>query len=453
MNLNDNGAGLTKYPYMLILEQCKTERLLLDKLISCDGSVEWEKELVDLQQHPDSVTASISHFEKVETITVKYVLAADGARSAVRSILQLPFVGGTYENRFLLGDFHIESNLSKEFISLCVSKKGFAAFFPMHGTDRFRAIGILPDDIPENADAQFEAVAKDVQEQADMPMKISNPEWISTYKLHHRNLGHFQVHRCFFLGDAAHIHSPAGAQGMNTGIQDSFNLGWKLQLVLKGMAIPRLLETYHEERYPFAKWLIHSTDQAFEFVTNQKTYVKWLRLYIFPYLLKGLTQFGAFKKFVFKTISQTCIQYRKSSLSSQSFSSKHSLRAGDRFPEPYFMGEIIASQCADGLFHAYLVGCPAEQERVDHLLHQYLGRQVRIHTLARRPELHTVLTTFGIQKDGLVLVRPDQYVGYCCNTLDLKALTRYLDRYFTSQVAEDEKEEENCPPATPPPTL
>jgi 2-polyprenyl-6-methoxyphenol hydroxylase-like FAD-dependent oxidoreductase len=432
IDLREYGKGFTKYPYVFILAQDKTETLLSDKLESFGKKVEWKRELVELVQHPEYVEAYVAGGERMETIRAKYLVAADGPRSSVRTFLQLPFEGGTYENRFLLADIQVQGPVSRRHISLCISERGFAGFFPMFGEDRFRAIGLLPDELPKTEAGMYETIVREIRLQSKLPLEISDPRWISSYKLHHRCVNRFKEQRCFFAGDAAHIHSPAGGQGMNTGIQDAYNLAWKLAYVLSGRAHPKILETYHEERHPIARKLIHSTDQVFSFVTNQRPYVRWARLHLMPRVLNLITKFSFFRSFIFRLVSQVGIQYRDSSLTQQCFSTTGALCAGDRFYQ---------TDCQDGLFHAFLVGGQEAQKHAMEVLEKFFENRVRFHTLDKRPDLHTILQSFSVYKDGLILVRPDGYVCYCGDSLDINQLLKYLNRFYF----EKESREENRP--------
>lgn len=430
IDIREYGRGLTKYPYMLVLEQSKTERLLLDKLESFGKKVEWKTELVELAQHPDYVAVATAGGDKIETIRAKYLVAADGARSTVRTFLHLPFVGGTYESRFLLADVQVQGHVSRRHISLCFSRQGFAGFFPMYGSDRFRAISLLTEAIGEKLEGDFEIIADEIQKQAQLPLSISDPRWFATYKLHHRSVVHFKEQRCFFAGDAAHIHSPAGGQGMNTGIQDVFNLAWKLSYVLAGRAQEKLLETYHEERFPVAQKLIRTTDQIFSFATDRRAFFRWWRLYLVPPLVRLASKLNFVRKFVFKLISQTGVDYHGSSLTHQCFSSKGVLRAGDRF---------CLSGSQDGLFHAFLVGGQEAQKHAIEVLEKFFENKVKLYTLDKRPDLQSILQSFGIFKDGLILVRPDGYVCFCADSLDMNLLLKYLNRFYLLKGARQDK--------------
>jgi 2-polyprenyl-6-methoxyphenol hydroxylase-like FAD-dependent oxidoreductase len=395
LNLNTYGIGLTKYPYMLIHEQSKTEQLLVDKLKQLGKEVDWQHEFIKSQQNSDQVEVTIQNQGQSQVCRARYIVAADGASSPVRHQFQLPFVGGTYQHRFMLMDVSLRWPFSQEHIALCISENGFDAFFPMVGDRRFRIIGLLSDAIPEDVEAHFEDIVSEVKKESGVPMEISDPKWISTYRLHHRYVSQFKVGECFFAGNAAHIHSPAGGQGMNTGIQDSFNLAWKLNMVLKGIAQENILETYHDERFPIARKLTRTTDKAFSLATSANPLVKWLRLNVMPLIMGILSHSAGFKRFAFRTVSQIAIHYRESSLSS--------VNGGDRFP----LAET------DGLFHAYFKVEAAE--KIKNILGDYLGTQIKFHD------------SVGA---GLILVRPDQYVAYTAKVSDTNDLVSYLKRHF-----------------------
>ena len=292
----------------------------------------------------------------------------------------------------------------------------------MVGTNLYLVIGTLRDDIPENADAYFPEVAREIKAQAEVPLEVSDPLWISAYKIHHRRVDRFQDHRCFLAGDSAHIHSPAGAQGMNTGIQDAFNLGWKLHMVLSGGATDLLLKTYNEERLPFAKRLIRTTDRGFQFATSNSPIVRWARLYLAARIVSILARMKWFQHLVFRTISQIGIDYRRSSLSSGKF-------AGLRF-------ELLD---ADGFFHAFMTGEAKSQKKITLLLRRFLGKHVKIHTLANVPDIQNLLHAFGVEKDGIILIRPDQYVGFVGQGLDTAELSQYLVRHFKLKINDHDK--------------
>src|SRR5262245_33555111 len=162
-----------------------------------------------------------------------------------------------------------------------------------------------------------------------MAIEVDAVNWFSTYRVHHRVVDRFRRGRVFLLGDAAHVHSPVGGQGMNTGIGDAVNLGWKLAAVLQRRADEHLLESYEAERRPFALRLVATTDRVFEIVTRRGRIARWVRLQWVPRVLPWLFRFTAFRRFLFRTVSQFQIHYRACAFNQGRVGR---LRGGDRLP-------------------------------------------------------------------------------------------------------------------------
>jgi 2-polyprenyl-6-methoxyphenol hydroxylase-like FAD-dependent oxidoreductase len=176
------------------------------------------------------------------------------------------------------------------------------AVFPISGEGRARLIGTVRDERASRADTlKFE----DVSDRAinNLKVRIHQVNWFSTYHVHHRITEHFRKGRAFLLGDAAHIHSPVGAQGMNTGIGDAINLAWKLAAVLGGRAPDRLLDSYEAERIGFARRLVATTDRLFNFVTAEGWLADIVRTRVAPVVIPRATSFEAVREFLFRTVS------------------------------------------------------------------------------------------------------------------------------------------------------
>ena len=202
----------------------------------------------------------------------------------------------------------------------------------MRGKDHWRIVGILPPALRNADDVQFEAVLPSLRNEAGA-VSIKSCTWFSTYRIHHRCASRFRDRRCFLLGDAAHIHSPVGAQGMNTGLQDAYNLAWKLALVVKGKADAALLDSYEEERLPVARRLLHTTDRAFRLVVSDSWLAGLLRTKILARIAAFAMTLERLQKLAFRTVSQTGIEYRKSALSKSLEGLPDSApQSGDRFP-------------------------------------------------------------------------------------------------------------------------
>src|SRR4030095_2597199 len=164
-----------------------------------------------------------------------------------------------------VADAQIGWKFSHDAVHICLARDSFVVFFPLKGENRYRIVGVFPEEFgKEEGDVLYEEIEARIRHEAKLELEIHDVEWFSTYKVHTRHVSSFSEGRCFLAGDSAHIHSPAGAQGMNTGIQDAYNLAWKMALVLKGHAGEKLLDTYDEERLAKAQNLLRSTDRLFQ---------------------------------------------------------------------------------------------------------------------------------------------------------------------------------------------
>jgi 2-polyprenyl-6-methoxyphenol hydroxylase-like FAD-dependent oxidoreductase len=268
--LGDIGRDLSPYPYLLILGQDDNERILGEALRGRGMSVEWSTELVGLTQEADRVVARVKQPDgSIREIAAAWVAGCDGARSTVRELSGVAFEGAPYEHVFYVADTQVTGPMAPDEINVYLFPGGFHLFFPMRGTDHWRVVGILPEALRGRDDLTFDEVVPVIRGEAGSGLTFQACSWFSTYRIHHRRAARFRAGRCFLLGDAAHIHSPVGAQGMNTGLQDAYNLGWKLALVVSGAADAALLDSYEDERIPVARRLLSTTDRLFSFIVSE----------------------------------------------------------------------------------------------------------------------------------------------------------------------------------------
>jgi 2-polyprenyl-6-methoxyphenol hydroxylase-like FAD-dependent oxidoreductase len=333
--LGEIGAGLSPFPYVFILEQSRNEALLRDKINAQGGHVQWATEVADVR-HSDAsyekgygVTVRRSD-GALETIECQYLAGCGGASSPVRHFLGMPFRGGTNEQLFFVADIEMEVELEKEGLLLAINESEFLAFFPMSGRQQYRAIGVLPNSVTNPDDFPFDPLQEHIEKNVGLPVKIKGHSWHAGYRVHHRIVDGFRSGNAFLVGDAAHIHSPAGGQGMNTGLGDAVNLGWKLAGVVNGWCEPEILDTYNQERRPFGVQLVHTTDQAFTVMVSKSWLPRLLRTHVLPVLMRTFLSSRTLRRLMFRTISQTRITYRNSALSDGSRCG--SIRSGDRFP-------------------------------------------------------------------------------------------------------------------------
>ena len=257
-----------------------------------------------------------------------YIAGCDGARSQVRQTIGTGFPGGTYQQIFYVADVDASGPAINGELHVDLDEADFLAIFPLAPHIRVRLIGSVRD---ERADHPETLRFEDVSDRAikNLRVKVEKVNWFSTYRVHHRVSDQFRKGRAFLLGDAAHIHSPVGGQGMNTGIGDAINLAWKLAAVLTCRAPATLLDSYQPERIAFARRLVATTDRVFTFVTAEGPLADVLRTRIAPLVLPKIVGFEFAREFLFRTVSQITLNYRGSPLSTGKAGDVH---GGDRLP-------------------------------------------------------------------------------------------------------------------------
>lgn len=299
----------------------------------------------------------------------------------------------------------------------------------------WRIVGILPPHLRGRDDLTFEEVIPVVRQEAGSELSFQACSWYSTYRIHHRRAARFRDRRCFLLGDAAHIHSPVGAQGMNTGLQDAYNLAWKLALVVAGRAGTALLDSYGEERLPVAIRLLNTTDRLFSLVVSDRWVAGLFRTRIMPKLMALAMGNARVQRLAFRSISQTGIRYRNSPLSETLASLPEAApHAGDRFPwlrirlAPNGPAEDLFANLDDTRFNLIVVGQPAPSSAVPEL-----GDLLCILAVPSDPANDCELARAHIPQPSFYLLRPDGHVGLAGTRLDPPQLGRYVREHLVLQ--------------------
>jgi len=299
------GEGVTPYPWLQVLEQSRNEEILYANLRALGGSVRWGQAVSSLTATDGTVEAVIGE----ATITARYCVGADGSNSAVRRSRGIAFEGVTNPHTFYVIDATAVAGLVDGAVNARPGKDDFLLCFPMNGRGNWRLIGLVRDD-----DGDGELAEEDARARMRRDFAVTYPEsrWFATYKVHHRVAAAFRDGPFFLTGDAAHVHSPVGAQGMNTGLQDAHNLAFKLADAVHGRAGDAWLDRYEAERRPVAKTLVATTDRLFGFITSQKTSRRVLRRAIVPLLapigVRVLPR-AAIGSRAFEYVAQTRIRY------------------------------------------------------------------------------------------------------------------------------------------------
>lgn len=428
VNLSSVGKGLSKYPYMLVLEQNKNERLLYDYMLAHGKDVHWQTELTEFEQDESGVTAQIKNVSgETSTIEAKYLVGCDGAKSPVRHQLGLKFEGSTFERMFYVADARVDWEFSHDALHVCLAKHSIVAFFPMPGENRYRLVGSFPEEFSKNeGEILYEEIQHRIQEEANLKLDISNVNWFSTYKVHSRHVENFRQGRCFLAGDSAHVHTPAGGQGMNTGIQDGYNLAWKIAFVLQGKADETILDSYNAERLENAKNLLNSTDKMFNFLAGEDWLMNLVRLHLFPRLAGRVLSIEKVRTEFFKRLSQIGINYRNHALSRHDGDKDFEVKAGDRLPYFLMDGANIYDQLREPKFHllAFTDGEKDYHALSDEVKSQF-GNLMDFHVIPLYPHVAEI---FGSDKPFNVLLRPDNYIAFISEDTSSKDLNDYLNQ-------------------------
>ena len=390
-------TSITRFPFQIAITQDETERIILKHVEAAGACVEWETELAQLEHGRDSARAVLRRADGAEeSMDASYVVGCDGAHSAVRHLSDIHMPGGTYTQRPYVADVEATGDaLENAQFGLCTSGLDMTLLVPLKKPGHVRLAGFLTHVASE--DMTFEDVRVDAERATGLTVTAVHS--FALYKIHHRVADRFHVGRAFLCGDAGHLHTPAGGQGMNTGLGDATNLAWKLAAVLDGTAPERLLDSYEPERRTFAQGLVRTTDELFSVETRQDWLGLFLRNFLMPYVLPLLMMLPVFARTVFQMVGQLHLEYRGSALSQGAVGA---VRAGDRMPWVRFVdGSDNFEQHGTQGWQLHVYG------RVPGALQTVEKPAWTLREWPWCPEAKDA----GLTKDAIYLVRPDGYVG------------------------------------------
>jgi len=418
------GVGHTRYPFVLSLGQDQTEALLLRKLAGYGVTVERSTEVVGIEDEGAVLRVHLRGSVE-ERVTTRWLCGCDGASSVVRRSMGIPFDGGTYEHRFYLVDCRVDGPIPDDAVCVAPESRTFVAFFPMAGDRRFRIIGRVPTELASTDTLPFETVRDLVPRAAGISVELSRPRWTSLYRLHHRCVPRLiagRERRVFILGDAAHVHSPVGGQGMNTGLQDATNLAWKLALAVRGAASASLLSTFEDERIPVARSLLSTTDRLFTLATDDRAIVRWIRTLAINMIAPRLLRIDRVRRRAFRAVSQTGIGYASGVLAARARTGgalSNLAAPGERLPFAQVAGSDgaprdIADFCHAPWFTAMLLGA-SNHEAVDEALRHFphCAPFVAVRAIPAIEANRDAMRHFGgSERAGplLAIVRPDLHL-------------------------------------------
>lgn len=454
----------TRFPRPVMIPQCGTEGLLTEHLASRGIRVERSTELLRFLQTSSGVTAVLQRADGTsEEVTASWLLGCDGAHSTVRHQLGMEFTGDAEENDWMLADVHISGNLAANEVSIFWHKDGILAFFPF-APGRFRMIADLglARGVGKPPDPTLEEVQATIDRRGPQGLRAHDPVWLSGFRIHERKVSDYRAGRVFLAGDAAHIHSPAGGQGMNTGMQDAVNLAWKLALVQKGRGHESpLLDSYSQERSEVGDMVLRSASAATKIATLRNPISQFVRNHTASFL----GSFSFFRQRATNALTELSVNYPHSPLSGEHRGVAQlawltsGIKPGDRVPDAILTsGASGALERLSSLLHGtqhHLLLLAGRSERgaieslaeISRLARKQYGDLLKTHLLFPGSTLHhdqaslaiafddvwldaqhTVHAQHAVHEPALVLVRPDNYVGFRSQPASWEALLAHLAR-------------------------
>ncbi len=454
------------YPFVLCLPQSETERLLEEQLARLGGVIERGLAFRGLEASDQSLRARLRHADGTEeAATAAWLVGCDGAHSAVRHAAGVSFRGAAYDDSFVLADVRVEGEVAMDEVNFYLAQDGAAGFVPFGG-GRARVVATEPRGTPNGQEApptlsEFQRL---VERRTGSRARLCELEWASRFRVSRRKVDRLRQGRVFLAGDAAHIHSPAGGQGMNTGMQDAFNLAWKLALVLRGRAPESLFDSYDAERGPVARTVLRMTDRATRMILSENRALQALRNRLIPFV----ASFQGAREKLLGGLSELAVNYARSPIVEQH--GHGPLGAGDRMPDGELTETATGRQVrifdllreARHLLLFFHQGdmddaraaafTAAARETVGEIVSVRLvlpreNRGVQSLPAVLRDERGDVWARFAGPAGGIVLVRPDGYVGFYGEGAPMERLWRFFSRHFILTVSLQQSAEKSTAPA------
>lgn len=445
----------TLHPYWLSIPQSETERCLEERLHALGGRVERNTELIDIEQFPALVRLTLKHQDgSIEMVDVPWVIGCDGAHSRTRRLLGLEMKGKADDEVFILGDVRIDWDMPAGEGSSILSPEGILLIVPMPAAQRYRIIAHMPGlSALERPEVTLKCLQDLVSRRTRLPMRLSELAWSSAFSSRHFVVSRHSQGRVFLAGDAAHIHSPVGGQGLNSGVQDAYNLVWKLALVHHGQALPGLLDSYHVERNRTARDLIAGVGMATRILTLKNPLVQKVREQAAGLLLSTARA----RNWMGREVAMLDIAYPDSPLAAGESASRGLFKQGgpsagmrapnvllpvDGSPAPASLFDLYRSTQFTLVIFSGLNGAPnldtlqefggSIQRRYSAFIQPYVvtaGPSLDGHNenIIFDPD-QSIHKHYAARQACLYLVRPDQYIAYRSGTIDRDKLIAYLDR-------------------------
>lgn len=435
---------LSQYKFILSLSQANTESLLHSSLSQQGINIELETELINVEYQGEKILATIQHKDKsVEKIIIPWLIACDGGHSIIRQKLNINFSGKELSQHFVFADFKIEPNQLQEKLDIFLSPKGFIFTIPFN-KKYLRVIADVSDDIRFQHAKSISLLEMQnlLKERCQFVLSANEMIWSSGFWIHEKLISSFSDGDCvFFVGDAAHLHSPAGGQGMNLGIQDAYNLAWKLAMVIKGQANKIILKTYQEERYALAKSILKKTTLLTKIMTAKSFFLKTMRNYV---LLK-IIHISFIQKKLINSLAGLEIRYKENLLVKDCIKTHHEPKAGKRMLDVEVQGKNLFDLVRGNQFCLLIFTGKSNYRIMNELLPIKNTLEEKYYNILKliiiksedSSEINLNCTViedigfqihhlYGVKYPSLFLIRPDKYIGFRGRFKHTHELLNYL---------------------------
>lgn len=430
----------TPFSFIYFLPQPEIEKILIHYLAQRGISVDRNIKLENFQDHSDYISACLKNEKNgsIENSNYRYIIGCDGARSSVRHLLQIPFIGGDYQQDFLLADVKIKwPRPFEEGFRIFFDNQGFFLNAPLSKPYTRIITAKITDEAQETIPSNIDGIQKFIRQISHCDLDILESIWMSRFHLHHRIVKNYQKGNAFLVGDAAHIHSPVGAQGMNTGLQDATNLAWKIALTIQNKRDDSLLKTYELERMFIGKKLTRTTDKIFWLLTSPNKLLGILRPILFAAASKVIS-IARVQRRLFWLVSQLGIHYNnnsfiyeKSEKASKDFLAgpRAGFRAPDAPTENTSLFELF--KLKPGNLLIFLTSAENSLMLKNKLaeLPSHHSKWLAIHQFLASPKNKLLFKRYGVTQDSVYFIRPDGYIGFRNSPINVDDLILYLNQF------------------------
>ncbi|MEM1243552.1 MAG: FAD-dependent monooxygenase [Pseudomonadota bacterium] len=445
------------FKFILGIAQHHTESILLANLTERNIAVEMQKECTHVEQLDDGVEVELKDQQgNKEKLQCDYLIACDGGKSVVRQSLNIDFAGEELPEHFLMADAHIHADaISAHTLSAFLTPKGAVAIIPYEAKLSRIIVDVSHDELLKNeVNPSIDIIEKITRERLGFPIQFDNVVWTSGFWVHQRLIDNYRHGNIFFAGDAAHIHSPAGGQGMNTGLQDVYNLAWKLALVIQGKVKSQMLDSYNAERRPVAQKVVKGATAMTHMITLQNTWLQKLRNTV----IKSLSHIKKFNTKLALTVTELDIHYRDSEICEEKTTSSGLLRAGDRFIDQTYIENNVEQRMYDvihGKNHVLIIFQQSLEQAsfntnlyklTEKLSAEYVDLINLVVIMQQQPKEplaingkvivdsinHSLHEFYQVKTPLMLLVRPDKYVGLTADLTHQASLWNYLTRWYVA---------------------